>query len=505
MTPAPTARELLRVERFVKRFPGVVALDGVSFDLREGEVHVLLGENGAGKSTLIKCLSGVYQPDEGRVLVDDREVRITTAAQAEELGIATIHQEFNLVPELSVAENITLGRQPRRFGVIDRREMHRRAKAALDRIGLDVDLRRPVGTLGVARQQLVEIAKALSLDARILILDEPTAALTDAETEHLLGLMADLRDRGVGMIFISHHLDEIHEIGDRVTVLRDGRSIDTAPASTDTDELVRLMVGRSIEAQFPRRSTPVGEELLRVEGLTATGRFEDVTLTVRAGEVVGIAGLVGAGRTEVLRAVFGADPYESGTVTLKGRPLPRGDVHAAIEAGLGLVPEDRKVQGLVLGATVEDNLGLAIMRRETRGGLVDRAALRRQARRSVTDLGIRTPSTQTVVRNLSGGNQQKVVMGKWLAADPFVLLLDEPTRGIDVGAKVEIYELINALTDSGHGVLMVSSELPEVLGMCDRILVMAQGRIVGELTREEASQDAVMALAVKEVESSRVH
>jgi len=492
------------VENLVKKFPGVVALGGVSFDLHAGEVHVLLGENGAGKSTLIKCLAGVYQPDGGTIVVDGERVHISSAAHAEQLGIATIHQEFNIVPQLSVAENVLLGRPPRRFGIVDRRRMNAQARVALERVGLDVDLRRPVSTLGVARQQLVEIAKALSLDARVLILDEPTAALTDAEVDRLLELMAELRDKGVGMIFISHHLEEIQRIGDRVTVLRDGQSVGNVPATTSTDELVRMMVGRSIEAQYPREQPPVGEELLRVENLTSAGHFEDVSLGVRAGEVVGLAGLVGAGRTEVLRAIFGADPYHSGTVTVRGRTVPRHDVHGAIGAGLGLVPEDRKAQGLVLGASVEENLGLAILRSSTRGGLVDRTRLREQARKSVAGLRIRTPSTRTTVKNLSGGNQQKVVMGKWLAADPAVLLLDEPTRGVDVGAKVEIYQLINELTASGRGVLLVSSELPEVLGMCDRILVMAQGRLVGELTREEASQDAVMALAVKEVESSRV-
>ncbi|PFG39604.1 ribose transport system ATP-binding protein [Georgenia soli] len=501
----PTGPELLRVENLVKEFPGVVALGGVSFDLHAGEVHVLLGENGAGKSTLIKCLAGVYQPDGGTIVVDGERVHISSAAHAEQLGIATIHQEFNIVPQLSVAENVLLGRPPRRFGMVDRRRMHTLARAALDRVGLDVDLRRPVSTLGVARQQLVEIAKALSLDARVLILDEPTAALTDAEVDRLLELMAELRDKGVGMVFISHHLEEIQRIGDRVTVLRDGQSVGTVPATTGTDELVRMMVGRSIEAQYPRQQPPVGEELLRVENLTSKGHFEDVSLSVRAGEVVGLAGLVGAGRTEVLRAIFGADAYDSGTVTVRGRTVPGHDVHAAIGAGLGLVPEDRKAQGLVLGASVEENLGLAILRSATRAGLVDRARLRDQARTSVKNLRIRTPSTRATVKNLSGGNQQKVVMGKWLAADPAVLLLDEPTRGVDVGAKVEIYQLVNELTASGRGVLLVSSELPEVLGMCDRILVMAQGRLVGELTREEATQDAVMALAVKEVESSRAH
>jgi len=509
MTESPTAAsagpELLRVEGLVKKFPGVVALGGVSFDLHAGEVHVLLGENGAGKSTLIKCLAGVYQPDGGQVVVDGRPVSITTSARAEALGIATIHQEFNLVPQLSIAENVLLGRQPRRFGLVDKRRMNAEACVAMARVGLDLDPRTPVAGLGVARQQLVEIAKALSLDARVLILDEPTAALTDAEVDRLLELMDELRSHGVGLIFISHHLDEIRRIGDRVTVLRDGNSVGTVPASTSTDELVRMMVGRSIEQQYPRERGDAGDELLRVEHLTSHGRFDDISLSVRAGEVVGIAGLVGAGRTEVLRAIFGADAYSAGSVTVRGKSLPRHDVHAAIGAGLGLVPEDRKAQGLVLSASVGENLGLVALGRATKRGLVNRRWLRQLAADTVDELSIRTPNTQVMVKNLSGGNQQKVVMGKWLSADPAVLLLDEPTRGVDVGARVEIYQLVNKLTSSGRGVLMVSSDLPEVLGMCDRILVMAQGRIVGELTHQEATQDAVMALVVKDVESTRVN
>ena len=504
-TDGAGGKELLRVEGLGKRFPGVVALDGISFDLHEGEVHVLLGENGAGKSTLIKCLAGVYQPDAGDIFVDGERVHLHTTAAAEALGIATIHQEFNLVPQLSVAENVLLGRPPRRFGIIDKRRMNAAAREALDRVGLSIDPRTPVGRLGVARQQLVEIAKALSLEARVLILDEPTAALSDDEVDRLLGLMAELRERGVGMIFISHHLDEIRRIGQRVTVLRDGRSVGTVPATTGTDDLVRMMVGRSIESQYPRVRSPAAEDVLRVEGLTRPGAFEDIALTVRAGEVVGLAGLVGAGRTEVLRAIFGADHYTAGSVSVRGRDVPRHDVHAAIAAGMGLVPEDRKAQGLVLGASVAENVGLVSLRRATRAGVVDRRWLRELAATAVKDLRIRTPSTQVPVNTLSGGNQQKVVMGKWLAADPAVLLLDEPTRGVDVGAKVEIYQLINTLTAAGRGVLMVSSELPEVIGICDRILVMAQGRIVGELTHEEATQDAVMALAVQEVESTRAH
>ncbi|MGH8826472.1 MAG: sugar ABC transporter ATP-binding protein, partial [Jiangellaceae bacterium] len=447
----------------------------------------------------------VYQPDGGQVYVDGQPVHLATSAKAETHGIATIHQEFNLVPGLSVAENVMLGRQPRRFGVVNKRKMYADASRALARVGLDVDPKRSVASLGVARQQLVEIAKALSLEARVLILDEPTATLTDAEVDRLLELMAGLRDKGVGMIFISHHIDEIHRIGQRVTVLRDGSTVGTVRATTSTDELVRMMVGRSIEDQYPRERTPVGETLLDVKDLTSRGTFEDVSLTVRAGEVVGLAGLVGAGRTEALRAIFGADRYDSGVVKVRGSRVPPHNVHAAILAGLGLVPEDRKAQGLVLGSTVAENLGLVSLRRATKAGLVDRRRLNRLAEKAVADLRIRTPNTRTTVKNLSGGNQQKVVMGKWLAADPAVLLLDEPTRGVDVGAKVEIYELINKLTADGRGVLLVSSDLPEVLGMCDRILVMAQGRIVGELAHHEATQDAVMALAVREVESSRAH
>jgi ribose transport system ATP-binding protein len=497
-----------------KTFPGVVALDHVDFDLRRGEVHVLLGENGAGKSTLIKVLSGAHRPDEGRVLVDGEPVRIDDARTAERLGIATIYQEFNLVPELSVAENIFLGRQPRRFGLVDRRRMNADAAGLLARVGLDVAPTARVGDLGIARLQMVEIAKALSLDARVLIMDEPTAVLTTDEVGRLFGIVRALRADGVGVVFITHHLEEIAELGDRVTVLRDGRSITQVPAGTDRDELVRLMVGRSIEAQYPRERTGTGEPLLRVNGLTRRGAFAGISFEVRAGEVVGLAGLVGAGRTEVVRAVFGADPYDSGTVEVLSSPLPRGDVNAAMDAGVGLVPEDRKGQGLVPDASVADNLGLVTLRRHTRFGFVDRAGRRRGAERVAADLKVRMAGLDQPARTLSGGNQQKLVIGKWLLADSRVLILDEPTRGIDVGAKVEIYQLVNELTASGHAVLMVSSDLPEVLGMSDRVLVMAQGRITGEVNASDATQDAVMALAVadpaaepsdRKVEGTRGH
>ncbi|MFJ5104417.1 sugar ABC transporter ATP-binding protein [Streptomyces sp. NPDC088554] len=488
--------ELLRVEGIRKTFPGVVALDSVDFDLRRGEVHVLLGENGAGKSTLIKMLSGAYRPDSGRVLVGGEEVRIHGAQDAERLGIATIYQEFNLVPDLTVAENIFLGRQPRRFGLIDRKKMEADAAALLKRVGVTTPPHTKVRELGIARLQMVEIAKALSLDARVLVMDEPTAVLTSEEVEKLFRIVRALREEGVGIVFITHHLEEIAALGDRVTVLRDGRSVGQVPASTPEDELVRLMVGRSIDQQYPRLRGETGDALLSVDGLTRQGVFHDVGFEVRAGEVVGIAGLVGAGRTEVVRAVFGADDYDTGTVRVGGTPLPRYDVGAATAAGIGLVPEDRKGQGLLLDASVAENLGLVTLRSATRGGLVDRKSQHTAAARMAGQLGVRMAGLDQRVGTLSGGNQQKVVIGKWLLADIRVLILDEPTRGIDVGAKVEIYQLINELTAAGHAVLMISSDLPEVLGMSDRVLVMAQGRIAGELTAGEATQDAVMALAV---------
>ncbi len=518
-TPPPTtpgtSGEILRMEGVRKTFPGVVALDHVDFDLRRGEVHVLLGENGAGKSTLIKMLSGAHRPDQGQILVDGEPVRINSAQAAERLGIATIYQEFNLVPELSVAENIFLGRQPRRLGLVDRRRMNADAAELLARVGVDVAPQTRVGDLGIARLQMVEIAKALSLDARVLIMDEPTAVLTTDEVQKLFRIVRALRADGVGVVFITHHLDEIAELGDRVTVLRDGRSITQVPADTPQDELVRLMVGRSIEDQYPREQGEVGEPLLRVTGLTRDGAFSDISFEVRAGEVVGLAGLVGAGRTEVVRAVFGADSYDSGTVEVMSARLRRGDVNAAMDAGIGLVPEDRKGQGLVLEASIEENLGLVTLGRRTRYGFVDRADQRRSAERMAGSLKVRMAGLDQHAGTLSGGNQQKLVIGKWLLADSKVLILDEPTRGIDVGAKVEIYQLVNRLTASGHAVLMVSSDLPEVLGMSDRVLVMAQGRITGEVKASEATQDAVMALAVtdpaakepsdRKVEVSRGH
>ncbi|CAL9662592.1 Galactose_methyl galactoside import ATP-binding protein MglA [Actinosynnema sp. ALI-1.44] len=474
---------LLEARNIGKSFTGVRALDGVDFDVRPGEVHVLLGENGAGKSTLVKVLAGVHAPDRGTV---------------ERRGsLAVIHQELTLVPQLSVAENLFLGRPPRRFGIVDKARMRQDAGALLDRVGLAVNPATPVAELGIAQQQMVEIARALSLNAQLLVLDEPTAVLTDTETDRLLGIMSELRAQGVGLVFITHHLDEIRRVADRITVLRDGRSVGTLPGTATVEHMIELMVGRTIDEQYPRRRTEPGEVLFKVEGLTRRGAFRDVSFHVRAGEVLGIAGLVGAGRTEVVRAAFGVDPYDSGTVEVAGREVPAHDVRAAVRAGLGLVPEDRKGQGLVLTSTVADNLGLVTMRASTKAGLVDRRGQRERAAEMAKSLRVKASGLGQPVRELSGGNQQKVVIGKWLLADPRVLVLDEPTRGVDVGAKVEIYELVNRMTAAGRAVVLVSSDLPEVIGMSDRVVVMAHGRVAGELPGG-TTQDKVMALAVQE-------
>ncbi|TFB98953.1 sugar ABC transporter ATP-binding protein [Cryobacterium sp. HLT2-28] len=498
---------LVTLQNVGKTFGPVTVIKDVTVSVYAGKVQVLLGENGAGKSTLIKMMAGVYQPDAGRIVVDGKTVTLPTTRAAEELGIATIHQELNLVPTMSIAENVMLGRMPTRHGMVDRSALRNRARAALNLIGLDIDVDTLVGELGIARQQLVEIAKALSINARILILDEPTAALTRHETESLFAVMADLRSRGVGMLFISHHLDEIAEVGDTVTVLRDGEFVAEVPASTPEDELVKLMVGRSIEDQYPRNTgagtQPAGTQpagILAVEHLSSTGRFSDITFTVRAGEVLGIAGLVGAGRTELIRAIAGADHYDSGTVTVRGQALPKGNIQAAIKAGIGHVPEDRKGQGLVTGASVNDNLGYATLASTARLGLADFAGQRSRAQAVATKLRIRMHTIDQAVGALSGGNQQKAVFGRWIIAASTVLLLDEPTRGVDVGAKVEIYELMNAITAAGGAIVMVSSELPEILGMSDRILVMRDGKLAGELTTAEATQDAVMTLAARDVD-----
>lgn len=489
---------LMRLKSVSKSFGPVHVIEDVSVDVHPGKVTVLLGENGAGKSTLIKMMSGIYQPDSGEIQVDGSVVHLPDVKASEKLGIATIHQELNLVPTMTVAQNISLGREPRKLGLVDRKKLAQVAQDAMSRIGMDLDPKAQLGDLGVARQQLVEVAKALSLDARILILDEPTAALTGTECEALFAVIDELKARGVGMVFISHHLDEIARVGDTVVVLRDGEAVAEVPADTHEDELIRLMVGRELSEQFPRRPRPREDnatELLTVCGVSTGDLVKDVSFSLYTGEVVGLAGLVGAGRTELIRAIAGAEK-RTGTITVRGKDLPAGDIAAAVNAGIGHVPEDRKNQGLVLDAPITQNIGYATLGRTAKAGMVDRGGQRRRAQDVSDKLRVRMRDIDQHVRDLSGGNQQKVVFARWVVAGSSILLLDEPTRGVDVGAKVEIYELIQEVTDSGGAVLMVSSELPEVLGMSDRILVMSQGRISGEIPAEEATEDSVMALAV---------
>jgi ABC-type sugar transport system ATPase subunit len=489
---------LLRMEGIAKSFPGVRALRGVDLDLAAGEILALVGENGAGKSTLIKILGGTQRPDAGRILIDGREASLRNPLEARRAGVAVIHQELNLVPHLSAAANVFLGHEETRAGFVSRREEARRARELFARLGVEIDPDTPAGELSVGRQQIVEIAKAISVEARILVLDEPTAALTPHEADRLAGIVRDLRARGLGLIYISHRLDEIFSLPDRIQVMRDGERVACRPrAEFDRPSLIEVMVGRKLEGEFPpRRGTP-GRERLVVRGLRRGARVNNLTFSARAGEILGLTGLVGAGRTETLRVLFGADRPEAGTIELDGRLLRLRGPRDAIAAGIALLTEDRKGQGLVLGLPVRENFGLPNLDRFSRLGYVDRTGEENAFRGFVKSLDIRTPHGEVPARNLSGGNQQKVVLAKWLERNCEVLLFDEPTRGIDVGAKREIYELMRGLADQGKVIVMVSSELPEVIGMADRILVMHDGQITGEIADgARATQEEIMRLAL---------
>ncbi len=489
---------LLQVRGVGKQFPGVRALRGVDLTLGRGEVLALIGENGAGKSTLMKILAGVQTPDEGSIAVDGRTVRIDSVQDAFHLGIALIHQELNLSGNLDVGANIFLGREPRRFGLIDKGRIRRESRDVLDAVGLDVSPDAIADTLSIGRQQLVEIAKALSMNARVLIMDEPTSSLSQGEAERLFAVIKDLRSRGVSIIYISHRLGEVRELADRVTVLRDGENAgDLTRDQITHDAMVSLMVGRDISQFYVRRPHTPGKTVLRVERLrTPANPAHDVSFEVKAGEIVGIAGLVGAGRTELLQAIFGVEPAIAGQIAVGGQPVSIHSARDAIAAGLALVPEDRKGQGLILETAVRQNISLAGLARHRRWGIF-RDADRENADtfEMIERLRIKTPGPDQVVRFLSGGNQQKVVLGKWMTLEPKLLLLDEPTRGIDVGAKQEIYQLMEELAERGVAILFVSSEMEEILGMSDRALVMHEGRLTGELARHELSEDAVMQLA----------
>jgi ribose transport system ATP-binding protein len=475
----------------------VLALDDVSFELRRGEVHALLGENGAGKSTLMRILSGAAPRDAGEVLLDGRPAAIESPREAQARGISTIYQEFNLVPQLSAAQNIYLGREPTRgAGVIDRRRMVSGARSLLDSLGTRIDPTLAVRSLGVAEQQMVEIAKALSLRARILIMDEPTAALTASEIDQLFAAIRRFTAEGGAVIYISHRLEELARVGHRATVLRDGRYIGTRTLPAPVPELVRMMANRDISEHYPAKTRRRGAEILRVERVTRGDRLRDVSLTLHRGEVVGIAGLLGAGRTELARVIAGADVPDAGRILIDGAPVRVRNPRDAIRAGIGLVPEDRKQQGLVLSQTVASNLSLPQLPRLGRAGIVSRTRERKLAERWTRELRIKTPTIDTRVLTLSGGNQQKVVLGKWLAAGADVLIVDEPTRGIDVGAKMEIYVLLDRLAAGGAGILMISSDLPEIMGMSDRIVVMHHGAVQAVFEAEDATQESVLHAAL---------
>ncbi|MFE7327455.1 sugar ABC transporter ATP-binding protein [Streptomyces sp. NPDC057565] len=495
--PEPDATPVLALEEVSKSFGAVRALRGVSLRLYAGEAHALAGENGAGKSTLIKALAGVHRPDTGTVLLDGSPVEFHGPADARDAGVAVIYQEPTLFPDLSVAENIFVGRQPTRsFGRVDHRAVKQAAADLFARLGVDLDPEQPARGLSIADQQLVEIAKALSFDARVLIMDEPTAALTGSEVSRLFGVVRTLREQGAAVLFISHRLEEIFELCQRVTTLRDGTWISSEPlAGLTEDDLVRRMVGRDLDELYPKQETETGEAALTVRRLTREGVFTDVSFEVRRGEIVGLAGLVGAGRSEVARAVFGVDRWDGGEVEVLGRKLKPGAPSLAMAAGLALVPEDRRAQGLVMDMSIERNIGLTGFAETTRVGLMNRRAERDRAVDWAVKLQVKYARLADVVGTLSGGNQQKVVLAKWLATAPQVLIVDEPTRGIDVGTKAEVHRLLSSLAAEGVAVLMISSDLPEILGMADRVLVMHEGRLAAEIPRAEATEETVMAAA----------
>jgi ribose transport system ATP-binding protein len=491
---------LLDMHGIVKVFPGVRALDGVDLDVRAGEVHCLLGQNGAGKSTLIKVLAGAHQPDEGEVHWHGERISLDSPMAAIRLGIATIYQELDLVDGLDVAENVFLGHELARGGFINRREGVRRTRALLQRLGHgEISPTQEVGRLPAAGKQIVSMARALSREARLIVMDEPSAVLDSSEVENLFRVIQGLTADGVAVVYISHRLQEIREIGDRVTVLKDGASVASGLSARDTptQEVVRLMTGRRVEYAFPpRRAKPADDQLLRVENLSRDGEFEPVSFTVRRGEVVGLAGLVGSGRSEILETVYGARKASGGRVELDGRTLRPGSTMASVRAGMGLSPEERKSQGLLMHESVARNVSLASLRRFSRGGWLRRREETDEATRVTRSLDLRPADPRRIVRTLSGGNQQKAVLGRWLLRDCRLLLLDEPTRGVDVGARSELYQLIRRLADAGVGILLVSSEIPEVLGLADRVLVVSGGRVLAERPAEELDEPAVLDLVM---------
>jgi len=492
--------KLLEMSGITKRFPGVLALDEVRFDLESGEVHVLLGENGAGKSTLIKILSGVYQKNAGEILIDGQPVEIQNPHHAQKLGISTIYQELNLIPQLDIARNVFLGREPMRVPAIewiDYGTMYRETRQILDKLGVDLNPRTIVRDLGVAQQQMVEFAKALSFESRIMIMDEPTAALTEQEIQELFAIIRNLQEQGVGIIYISHRLQELSQVGNRVTVLRDGAFMGTTNLSEVTvDELIAMMVGRDLDEKFPKVEVERGEEALRVEGLNQEGVLYDINLVAHRGEIIGIAGLMGAGRTEMAQTIFGITKPDSGRILIDGQEVTINSPRDAIEHGLAYLPEDRKGHGLVLLMSVANNIIMAGADSLSTGIIIKEREKTRAVDEYIRLLNIRTPSSKQQVQYLSGGNQQKVVLAKWLLSQAKIMMFDEPTRGVDVGAKVEVYQLMNELIKQGAAIIMISSELPEILAMSDRILVMREGSLVKEFPNpKEVTEELVLGYA----------
>jgi rhamnose transport system ATP-binding protein len=497
---------ILELKNITKRFSGVEVLHQVSFTLRSGEVHALLGENGAGKSTLIKVVSGVHQPDSGEIFVDGKQVRFSDALDAREAGIAAIYQELSLFPDLDVAENIFVGRQPTTLGGrIDWHKLYSESEKLLSSLGVHLDLKKKARNLSIAQQQMVEIARAFSINARILIMDEPTSSLTLNEVADLFRLVRRLREEGTAIIFISHRIEELFELADRVTVLRDGSYIDTRPLiKVSRDDLIRMMVGRTISNLYPKQAGQPGETVLKVESLCRPGEFENVSFELRKGEILGMAGLIGAGRTEVARAIFGVEPVSSGTIQVRGQKEAISSPEKAIRLGIAYVPEDRQIHGIIPPMNLVANISLPLLKEYAVAGWLNGKVERSTSLLAAQQMEVRANNILQKARELSGGNQQKVLLAKWLATKPSILILDEPTRGIDVGTKAAVHSLMNKLAMEGMAILMISSELPEILGMSDRILVMREGRVTALLSRQEASQEKILHFATQTINTGNV-
>ncbi len=490
---------VMEMHQIEKQFSGVKALINIDFSLKPGEIHALLGGNGAGKSTLIKVLGGIYKPDAGQILINGKLVNIQSVQDAQKQGIGIIHQEIVLVPYLSVAENIFLGREPvTKLGIKDTKKIYREAQAMIDKLGIDINAKQLVEELSIAKQQIVEIVKAISFDVKILVMDEPTSSLEENEVVTLFSIMRNLKEQGVSIIYISHKMEEIFRIADRITVIRDGTYVGTCEAAgANVDDLINMMVGKSFERLFIRTSVPTDDEVLRIENISKNGVFKNINFTLHRGEVLGFAGLVGAGRSEIMSAIFGADKYDSGQIYLEKRPVRIKSPGQAIANGIAMVPENRKKQGLILINTVGFNITLANIKSLCRHSVIDKNRCRELIKKYIKTLNVKTSSANQIIQNLSGGNQQKAVLAKWLAINPKVLILDEPTRGIDIGAKQEIYSLIDKLSAEGMGIIMISSELPEIINMCDNVCVVREGNITAQLSKTELSQSNIMKYATK--------